>query len=175
MARKTKCPFCGVFFDRDVVPFVHNEKTGRYAHKECADKDAALKAADEKNRDALMKYIDTLYKGKSNYPLIGRLLKRYKEELNFTYSGILNTLRYCYEVKGNSIEKANNSIGIVEYQYQNAYNYYYSIWLANQNNKDKVIENYIPVQREIHIPVPQRNLRKRKLFSFLDEENTDGK
>ena len=102
-------------------------------------------------------------------------MKRYKEELNFTYSGILNTLRYCYEVKGNSIEKANNSIGIVEYQYQNAYNYYYSIWLANQNNKDKVIENYVPVQREIHIPVPQRNLRKRKLFSFLDEENTDGK
>ena len=122
-----------------------------------------------------MKYIDTLFKGKANYPLIGRLLKRYKEELNFTYSGILNTLRYCYEVKGNSIEKANNSIGIVEYQYQNAYNYYYSIWFANQNNKDKVIENYIPVQREIHIPVPQRNLRKRKLFSFLDEENTDGK
>ena len=80
MARKTKCPFCGVYFDRDKVPFVHNTKTGRYAHKECADKDAAIKAADEKNREALMQYIDVLFKGKANYPLIGKLLKRYKED-----------------------------------------------------------------------------------------------
>lgn len=174
MARKTKCPFCGVYFDRDVVPFVHDEKKGRYAHQECYNKNEAQKAADEKNKDVLMKYIDTLFKGKANYPLIGKLLKRYKEEFNFTYSGILNTLRYWYEVKGNSIEKANNSIAIVEYQYQNAYNYYYTIWLANQHNKDKVIENYIPEIREIHIPVPERKIRKRKLFSFLDEENTDG-
>lgn len=174
MARKTKCPFCGVFFDRDKTAYEYIQKTGRYAHKECYDKDAALKAADEKNREALMQYIDVLFNGKANYPLIGKLLKKYKEELNFTYSGILNTLRYVYEVKGNSIEKANNSIGIVEYQYQNAYNYYYTIWLANQNNKDKVIQDYIPVQREIHIPVPERKLRKRKLFSFLDKESTDG-
>ena len=34
----------------------------------------------------------------------------------------------------------------------------------------KDINKYIPKEWEIHIPVPQRNVKKRKLFSFLDEE-----
>ena len=101
-------------------------------------------------------------------------IKQYIEEYKYSYSGIRKALIYFYEVKGNDKQKANGSIGIVPYIYKEAYNYYYSIWLANQNNKDKVIENYVPTQKVIHIPVPQRNLRKRKLFSFLDEENIDG-
>ena len=35
-------------------------------------------------------------------------------------------------------------------------------------------EKYIPVVKEIVIPVPQRQVKKRKLFTFLDEEVEHG-
>jgi hypothetical protein len=46
---------------------------------------------------------------------------------NYTYSGIHRSLEYFYEVKGNSLDKANGGIGIVPFVYQDAYNYYYSL------------------------------------------------
>lgn len=173
MAHKVKCIYCSQTFDRDKHPFVQVSQR-RYAHKECSDRAGQQAALEEKYRVELFDYLETLFKGKANYPVINKLLKRYTQELNFTYSGILRTLKYWYEVKGHTTEKANNSIGIVEFQYQNAYNYYYSIWQANQHNKDKVIQDYVPIQKTIHIPVPERNLRKRKLFTFLDEEEESG-
>jgi hypothetical protein len=78
---------------------------------------------------------------------------------------------YFYEVKGNSIEKANNGIGIVPYIYKDAYNYYYSIWEANQKNKDKTAADLQIQQQVVHIKSPERpQKRKRRLFSFLDKE-----
>lgn len=74
-------------------------------------------------------------------------------------------------MQGNSIEKANGSIGIVPYVYDKAFQYYYALWLANQNNKDKVISDYVATSREVTIRPPQPKVRKRKLFSFLDKED----
>lgn len=59
---------------------------------------------------------------------------------------------------------------IVPYVYQKAYNYYYSLWEAQQKNKEKIIEYYVPKVKEIIIPAPERKVKKRKNFSFLDEE-----
>ena len=55
--------------------------------------------------------------------------------------------------------------------YQQAYEYYYSLWLAQEKNKDKKIEAYLPEEIVIHISRPQRKIKKRNLFSFLDKEN----
>lgn len=77
---------------------------------------------------------------------------------------------YFYDVKKNSTEKANGGIGIVPYVYQNAHEYYYKIWLANQQNKAKPVEQYQPQERVIVIPPPKRIEKKKKLFAFLDEE-----
>ena len=54
--------------------------------------------------------------------------------------------------------------------YENAYNYYYSLWVAQQKNKDVEIELYTPKVKEIVIPRPERKVKKRPLFAFLDEE-----
>lgn len=83
---------------------------------------------------------------------------------------MLKALVYWFEIKGHSIEKANGGIGIIPYVYQQAYEYYYSLWLANQKNEFKNIEDYIPKVRTVRIPIPQKKERKRKLFTFLDEE-----
>ena len=81
-------------------------------------------------------------------------------------------LTYAYEIKKLDINKSNG-IGIIPYIYQDAYNYYYNLWLINQKNGEKRIEDYIPNIVEVKIPQPELKPRKRKLFTFLDEEEEE--
>ena len=103
-------------------------------------------------------------------PRVRKQISSYIETYNFTYSGMKKALVYFYEVKGNDKSKANGGIGIIPYVYRDAYNYYYSIWLANQKNEDKIVTNYKPVIREVRIPPPRLKPRKRRLFSFFEED-----
>ena len=125
---------------------------------------------ENKDREELYDYIMKLFNISFVDPKIQKQIKKYIEENNYTYSGIKKALVYFFEIKGNSVEKANGGIGIVPYVYTQAYNYYYSLWLAQQKNEDKVVQEYIPKIKEIVIPIPEKNPRKRKLFSFLDDE-----
>lgn len=102
-------------------------------------------------------------------PLIRKQINNFIKEYNYTYSGMLKALKYFHEVKGNPIQE-RSGIGILPYIYKDAYNYYYALWEAQQKNEGKKISDYVPVVREIRIPIPQRNIEKRNLFSFLDEE-----
>ena len=169
MAKKiVKCPFCDQYFDANTVDFV---KVGRrYAHKQCAEEYEKNKTQEERDKEALEKYILQLLNETKINARVRKQINDYREQYNYSYSGILKALVYFYEIKGNSKEKANGGIGIVPYVYKQAYDYYYSLWLANQKNEHKLIEQYVPQIQEIRIPIPQRKVKKRKLFSFLDEE-----
>ena len=169
MAHQVKCLYCGQIFDRDKVPFIQVSKR-RYAHKECSISEDEKKLQENKDREELYDYIMKLFNISFVDPKIQKQIKKYIEENNYTYSGIKKALVYFFEIKGNSVEKANGGIGIVPYVYTQAYNYYYSLWLAQQKNEDKVVQEYIPKVKEIIIPIPEKNPRKRKLFSFLDDE-----
>ena len=169
ISHKVKCYYCDQVFDRDKVPFIQVSKR-RYAHKECSMSEDEKKLQENKDREELYDYIMKLFNISFVDPKIQKQIKKYIEENNYTYSGIKKALVYFFEIKGNSVEKANGGIGIVPYVYTQAYNYYYSLWLAQQKNEDKVVQEYIPKIKEIVIPVPEKNPRKRKLFSFLDDE-----
>ena len=170
MAHNVKCFYCQKIFDRDKVPFVQVSPR-RYAHKECSMSEDERKQQEVKDKEELDNYIMSLFKMTYVDARIQKQIKKYVEENNYTYSGIKKALVYFFEIKGNSIEKANGGIGIVPYVYQQAYQYYYSLWLAQQKNEDKVVQEYVPVVKEISIPIPERRVRKRQLFSFLDEES----
>ena len=96
-------------------------------------------------------------------------IKEFTTEHNYTYSGILKSLVYFYEVKGNSKDKANGGIGIVPFIYQDAYNYYYDLFVAQSRNQGKDVSEITSKVREISIRPPQRPIAKR-FFNFLDEE-----
>jgi hypothetical protein len=104
------------------------------------------------------------------HPRVKRQISNFIDQYNFTYSGIMKSLEYFYIVKENPLEKANGGIGIVPYVYQDAYNYYYALWEAGQKNQNKNISDFVPKEKVITISPPQRKLKKRKLFTFLDEE-----
>lgn len=132
----------------------------------------------EKDRMALENYIKHLFQVDFVPPLAQKQLKDYmnSSERRYTYSGILKTLKYFYEIKHGDISKAKNGIGIVPFVYDDAYVYWRSIWEAQQANK-RAIEKENSIAQipkiEIHITSPRREpmgRNKRKAFSFLDED-----
>lgn len=144
---------------------------GKYAHKKCVEIEDSRELTEQ---EKLERYIMKLFGTDYVHQRVKRQINDFIQQYNYTYSGIRKSLVYWYEVKGNSIDKANGGIGIVPYIYQDAYRYYYALWEAKQKNKDKDIESYKPEEIVVRIPAPQRNIKKRKLFTFLDEEEGNG-
>ncbi len=174
MAHYVTCTICKKRFDRDKYPAVL-VNTRRYAHASCAGALSEEQAKEEQDRQALEEYIIQLFNLKHMDGRITLQIKKFIQDYNYTYSGILRTLKYFYEVKKNDLSKSNNGIGIVPWVYQEAYNYYYNQWLLKQKNADKNIEEYSPHYIDIVIKEPMRQPKKRKIFTFLDEEVEDAK
>ncbi len=105
------CVYCGEKFDRDKEPAVQINNR-RYAHKKCAEKYGQQKTKEERDLEELERYIKKLFNVSYINAKIRKQLLEYRKEYNYTYSGILKTLIYWYEKKGNSIEDANGGIGI---------------------------------------------------------------
>lgn len=179
MAKKhiVKCAVCGEQFDLNTVQGVRFNSR-RYAHKHCfpSGEEVPLFQAPETDKDyvELKDYIIELFGATANWALINKQIKNYLEVNNYSYSGIRKSLNYFFKVKGNPIEKANGGIGIVPFVYQDAYNYYFAIWEAQQRNETFTMN--MPVQPqvvEIHIPSPKRQpvQEKKRLFTFLEEED----
>lgn len=167
-AHYVTCVYCGERFNRDKEPTTQISAR-RYAHKECAEKHEASKSQEEKDLEALEKYIMQLFDEPYVNARVRKQLKEYKEQYHFTYSGILKTLIYFYEIKGNSIEKANGGIGIIPFVYNDALKYYYALYLAKLANENKNIEIYKPKEKVIEI-LPPKIQPKRVRLLFEDKE-----
>ena len=164
-----KCLYCGKSFDRDKVPF-EQVSARRYAHLECAAAAKESISKEEKDKKELEEYIMFLLKEDYISPRVRKQMKDFVENYHYTYSGMKKALVYFYEIKKNDISKANGGIGIIPYCYENAKNYYYAIWLAQQKNENKIILDYTPKVIEVRLPPPEIKKRKRNIFSFLEED-----
>ena len=164
-----KCLYCGQTFDRNdpKIPFV--KVKNRYAHKCCADNHSEIEQREEKDQKAFYDYCKKIFGSKFDFVRTKKLAEGYIKKNNYSWSGMLKTMIYFYEVKKNDPSKANGACGIIPYAYQQAHDYYFSIWAAQQINSNKKIEEYIPEVIEIRIPPPEPKPRKRRLFSFLDD------
>lgn len=163
-----KCLICGNQFDANVEPYIKQGR--RYIHVECHHNAEKQRSQEELDKEALENYIMKLFKEDYVNARIRKQINEFLNKYNYTYSGIHRSLEYFYDIKGNSIEKANGGIGIVPFIYQDAYNYYYNLWLAKERNKNKNIQEFIPKTVEVKIPPPQRKIKVKKKFTFLDEE-----
>lgn len=169
MAHIVKCKVCGELFDRDKIACIHLGR--RYVHVECA-KEANLTGEliepPQKDPDlvALEQCIMKLFNQTYVNPTIRKQINQYHDEYKFTYKGILQSLIYFFELKGNPIEKANDRISIVPYIYKEANQYYYNLYLAKIANEQKDISVYKPKVRYIEITPPKVEKKKIKLFNF---------
>ena len=171
MAHYCICPKCGKKFNRDVVQAV-KVSARRYGHATCYpdNEDFVPLAVNQEDPDLvkLKDYVNKLFGKSANWAQINRQLKIYTTENGYSYSGILKSLVYFYDVKANSVDKSNGALGIVPFIYQDAYNYYYDLFLAQSRNETKDFSGMLNKTREITIRPPERPIKKR-FFNFLNE------
>ena len=161
-----KCLICGEQFDRLSVP---NVKLGRrYAHQTCYDSQSDEEKKLEKDKHDFFEYIKEIYGTDYNYISISKQAESYIKQYGFTYSGMLKSLKWFYEVKHNDKESSNGRIGIIPYIYEDAKKYYYNLYLAQQRNKD--VQNYRLEVKEIVIASPRMYIAPPKLFDLGDED-----
>lgn len=165
-----KCPICNQQFDASVEPYVMINAR-RYAHKACAETAEQSKTKEQKDKELLESYIKSLFGISSISPKIRKQIDTFHKDKNYSYSGMYKSLKYHFEIKKGSIEKANGGIGIIPFVWNDALIYWRALWEAQQQNTGIEIKNFVLPAREIHIQPPQRQPMKhtRKLFSFLDE------
>jgi len=167
-----KCVYCKKEFDRDKVDFVALSAR-RFAHPECVKQEEARKTQEEKDRIALESYIKKLFHVSEIDIRTKGLIDNYRSKYNYTYTGILKSLIYWYEIQKNSIADSNGSIGIVPYIYKQSNDYFYGIWLAQQINKGKNISDYMPKDISVVIQPPKRKVKKKSSFDFLDDDEVE--
>ena len=169
MAKYCICKVCGVKFDREKIQAVF-AGARRYAHQTCMPNGELVPMPQvDKDLVALIEYAKNLLGNDYNAARVKKQIKDFKEEYGYSYSGMLKSLVYFYEVKGNSKEKANGGIGIVPFIYNDAYNYYLSLFQAAQANKNKDLNKHVAHIKEIVIKPPKVQVKKH-FFDFLEDD-----
>lgn len=164
--KSTTCFWCHAAIqtdDKDIIPMP--QLPNRYVHKKCNE----VHPQDDKEK--LMLYIIKLFKLKEDYilPKYMKQINSYAKDYNFSYSGMLKALKYWYEVKQHPVD-LSRGVGIIITAYKPAYDYYYALYLSQQENEKKDFNKYIPQDINIKIVPPERQIPKRKLFTFLDKD-----
>lgn len=163
---KAICKYCKKVINKNDKNCIQISNT-QYAHTACLEAEQKREKTDV---ELLDEYIMKLFGYEYVPPRAKKQINDYISQYNFTYSGMLKALTYFYEIKGGSVEDAHEGVGILPYIYNEARDYYYGLWAAQQKNLYKDIKQFKPEVIEVHISRPERNIIKRKLFSFLDEE-----
>ena len=117
MSRLVKCLYCEKTINRQQESFV--QKNSRYAHTQCDQEHNR----EQFEREGLTEYIIKLFGDRVNFGMVGKQIKNFSDDYEYTLSGIKGTLYYCYEVKKMNINMAQG-IGIVPYYYNEAKNYF---------------------------------------------------
>ncbi|WP_144509872.1 hypothetical protein [Bacillus sp. FJAT-22090] len=154
MARLPKCPVCECQVDKDTQAHVkHSSKT---YHEHCFQQFELRK----QHRNDLHNYICELYE--IDFPNTF-MLKQIKEfqlpPYKFTVKGIEYALRYFHEIEGNNPDA--QGIGIVEYVYKKARDYYVNLSTVNQHNMNIEYDNTVET---IYVAPPRD--RKLKLIDL---------
>ena len=186
MARYVKCTVCGEKFNIEKIQGVMISPR-KFAHEKCytggVGELVPLIEIKEKEKpqpkkestvdpdlQILRTYIfEELYNKDCNFAMINKQIKQFHDEYGYTYTGMLKTLKWFYEIQKNSISKSvKRDIAILPYVYRDASQYYYSLYLAQQVNKDKNISQYKPKAKEIIIESPRTYTRPPRLFNMED-------
>ena len=168
-----KCAICGESFDLNSIQGVKHGAR-RYAHQTCYQEGELVpmevaKPKGDPDLAALNEYIDKIFKGEQNKARTKKYIQQFHNEMNYSYSGILKSLIYHFEIQNGSIEKANKSIGIVPYIYDEAKEYYYKLYMASSANENVDVVKVTSKEKEVVIKEPRRKISfLKKLFDLGD-------
>lgn len=165
MAHYVICAYCNQKFDRDKEPF-RPFGARRYMHEKCFNIQQSKLSQDEKDYNELIDYIKALFNTNTINKKISTQIKEYRETYKYRYLAIRDTLRWWYEIEGNSIKDANGGIGIVPFIYDQAKEYFSRLCQAKSANTQQEIKNYQNKIIEVEIAPPRARRQTKKLFDL---------
>ena len=140
-----------------------------YYHKECYDTWRAAPATDEEWVDMIFDFLARDMKVSYNYFLCKQQIENFWKKQKINPKGIYFSLKYFYEIKGNSWEKGHGGIGIVPYVFDDAKAY----WAERERKKHgfmKQIEQEAKERTVIKITRTPRRREKYDLDSIGGED-----
>lgn len=173
MARSiVTCSICNSKFDKNTTEWV---KTGAYtyAHKSCIEQQDFKKTPEERDYDLLIRYVNKQFNTDTISEKMRRQISDYHKTYNYTYSGMLKTLMYWFEVQKKNVADCHFSLGIIPYIYDDAYRFYYNIYETNCLNADIEIKKLYNIRREVVIKAPRGGGQKVKEFN-IDKGDLNG-
>lgn len=173
------CRICGQEINRDKEDGWMNPSRNYFYHTSCYETWAKKKndihsEADEKLwKDAVYDYLQRVIKISVDYPKFNNQWSSFVKK-GRTPKGIYFTVRYFYEVLKGEKDKAQGGIGIVDYIYEEACEY----WCKKETRDSGIvarIEEQMRAEqaREVKV-VRQPQKRKRKVPTFEDIERMGG-
>ena len=88
-----------------------------------------------------------------------------------TPKGIYFTLRYFYDIKKNNPAKSNGSIGIVDYIYEEATNYWCSREAREAGILEKIEQQEQKNKAERIVKISARPRNKKKAYNMVEDDD----
>ena len=167
MAKPVKCLYCGETFDREKEEAILVTAIW-YAHKKCYEQLNVTKSQADLDYEELINYIKVMLKDSYIDIKVKKQIMDFKKEYNYTFSGMLKTLQWWYDIKQNPIDKANGGIGIIPFVYDEAYKYFKKLYEVE--NAAAGLQYHQTRVEEIVIPPPSVINRPPRLFNIEGEE-----
>ena len=111
-------------------------------------------------KDAIVQYFERVLHVSIDFSRFTKMWNAYLKQ-GFKAKGMYYALRYFYDIKKNDPEKANHSIGIIPYCYEDARNYWSEIEVAQPGTMEKIIEQQLAIQNLPKISVKKSQKKKK--------------
>lgn len=176
MGAKVKCPQCGETGEKDQMVLIGK----RYYHIGNCESAKRKEQKEGEDYKSLVQYLCNLSGVVEPNPMWLAIIKKYREDSNYTSKGIMLTVKYYYEQLNNPIRKDTNLLGIVPFYYQEAKENFIINAQRKKTTRQFFEENNQLVTREkITVRIKQNNdFRKKRLidmsiFEQMESEDAD--
>ena len=137
---------------------------GWYYHKECYETWKAAPATDDDWVKMIYDFLARDLKVKYEYHKCQTQIENFWKKKKINPKGIYFTLKYFYEIKGNSWDKGYGGIGIVPYVFDEAKAY----WIAQERKKRGFMKELEEQAKERSIVKITRSERRREKYDLSE-------
>ncbi len=171
---KAKCPICGQQGVK--TEMIYDESKKKYYHQGICYKQRQLEIKEAQSYKDLVQYLCNLTEVTSPNPVWMSTIKKYREDSNYTCTGIMLTVKLYYEFMGKPIKNETNMLGIVPYYYEEAKKKYIEGIERKKNTRVFFSSGQELVQHEkvvVRYEEPTNTFRQGKLIDMSQFEEDE--
>lgn len=177
---KVMCRYCKQYFDRSITKegeYWVQPANKQYYHSKCWDikqkvlADAEAAAREEENvnyKDLAYDYLKKIVRISVNWNKFDGQWRNLIEKKGRRPKGIYLTLRYCYDIVNLNPEKAEGGIGIVDYKYTEAEEYWRKRMVEQPEITQKLFDQYNKLKEENKVQIERKGPKQRGPQVSLD-------